>query len=425
MATPTIRLRSTGPGMLSLPWFRPLSEWSDAGVPFHEMPVGASRHIVRFVDADGATFALKELPIRVARGEYEVLRALENRDFPAVRPVGLVERAEDGDAILVTQFLERSFQFRRLFQRLPLESRAPRERLLDAMASLLVDLHRVGVFWGDCSLANTLFRRDGQILQAFLVDAETSETHPSLTDGQREFDLDILVENVAGDLADLGAMLGRPPDLIDEDLREADSVVRRYRALWDELHGVESIAADETYRIEARIRRLNDLGFTIDEVDLEPDGERDRVRLKVAVTSRRFHAQELRRRTGLEVGEGQATILLNDLRAYRGVLERRIGAPVPREVAAERWLAEVVRPAMQRLASSEHPPADLIQGYCDLTEVRWLLSERAGHDVGDDAAVEALVDSQAPPESAALMAVAESPTGVFSLAWGDERAPID
>ena len=46
------------------------------------------------------------------------------------------------------------------------------------MAWLLVDLHRSGVYWGDCSLANTLFRRDGDKVQAFLVDAETSEIHP-------------------------------------------------------------------------------------------------------------------------------------------------------------------------------------------------------------------------------------------------------
>ncbi len=77
------------------------------------------------------------------------------------------------------------------------------------MALLLVDLHRGGVYWGDCSLANTLFRRDGDRIQAYLVDAETSEVHPSLSDGQRRFDLDILVENVAFGLADLGAMQGR------------------------------------------------------------------------------------------------------------------------------------------------------------------------------------------------------------------------
>ena len=86
---------------------------------------------------------------------------------------------------------------------------AYRDRLLDAMALLLVDLHRGGVYWGDCSLANTLFRRDGDRIQAYLVDAETSEVHPSLSDGQRRFDLDILVENVAFGLADLAAYQGR------------------------------------------------------------------------------------------------------------------------------------------------------------------------------------------------------------------------
>ena len=88
-------------------------------------------------------------------------------------------------------------------------SPAYRDRLLDAMALLLVDLHRGGVYWGDCSLANTLFRRDGDRIQAYLVDAETSEVHPSLSDGQRRFDLDILVENVAFGLADLAAYQGR------------------------------------------------------------------------------------------------------------------------------------------------------------------------------------------------------------------------
>jgi hypothetical protein len=318
----------------------------------------------------------------------------------------------------VTDYLEHSLQFRRLFQRLPAGSWKHRGRLLDAMAGLLVDLQRNGAFWGDCSLSNTLFRRDGQMLQAFLVDAETSEIHPGLTEGQREFDLEILVENVAGDLADLGAELGRPGDLIDEDFRAAESVADRYRGLWDELHRVDTVSAADRYLVEARVRRLNELGFAIDELALEPAGDLDRLRLKVAVASRRFHAQELRDWTGLNVGEGQATILLNDLRAYRGLLERRSGREVTRSEAASRWLNEVVHPALQRLAAGAHPPADPIQGYCDLLEVRWLLSEEAGHDVGDEAALDALERRLAPEESAAVLAVAESPTGAFQVTAG-------
>jgi hypothetical protein len=85
------------------------------------------------------------------------------------------------------------------------------------------------VFWGDCSLANTLFKRDGQLLQAFLVDAETSEVHPALTDGQRAHDLDILVENVAGDLVDVSMELGESGERPRRGPGRAESIAERYR----------------------------------------------------------------------------------------------------------------------------------------------------------------------------------------------------
>ncbi len=58
-------------------------------------------------------------------------------------------------------------------------------RLMDALAVLLVRLHLAGFAWGDCSLSNTLFRRDAGAFAAYLVDAETGELHPELTRGQR------------------------------------------------------------------------------------------------------------------------------------------------------------------------------------------------------------------------------------------------
>ena len=51
-----------------------------------------------------------------------------------------------------------------------------------------------------------------------------------------------------------------------------------------------------------------------------------------------------------------------------------------------------------------------IQAYCDLLEVRWLLSEQAGHDVGTNKALAALARDVIPTDSAAKMAVAEVPT---------------
>src|SRR6266540_2822820 len=352
MADLSIRLRRAAPGLLSLPWLDPLETWPPEAAEFRDLPVGPSRHTVRFVVADGVLYALKELPTRLARKEYQVLRELEARMLPAVEVVGLVEQPTGGNSILVTEYLSNSWQYRRLFQRLPRLARH-RERLLDAMAILLVDLHRAGVFWGDCSLANTLFRRDGQALQAFLVDAETSEVHPSLSDGQRRLDLEILVDNITGDLLDLELAL-------------------------------EPVGDDACY-----------------------------LRLRVAVANRRFHVEQLRRLTGLEVGEGQATVLLNDLRAFQARLEREDPAAAGEAVVGQRWLAEWFRPGAARATAALGGQADPIQAYCDLLEVRWLLSEGAGRDVGDEVALAALASRQAPPESAAAMAVVEASTGSF------------
>jgi hypothetical protein len=413
MADLSIRLRRATPGLLSLPWLDPLAEWPPEAAEFRELPVGPSRHVVRFVVADGVLYALKELPTRVARKEYQVLRDLEARMLPAVEVVGLVEQPTGGNAVLVTEYLRNSWQYRRLFQRLPRLAKH-RERLLDAMAILLVDLHRAGVFWGDCSLANTLFRRDGQALQAFLVDAETSEVHPSLTDGQRRLDLEILVDNITGDLLDLAVALGGDGQEIDEHLAAASSVATRYQQLWDELTGREVFGLDERYKVAGRVRRLNELGFAVDELELQPVGDDAcYLRLRVAVANRRFHVEQLRRLTGLEVGEGQATVLLNDLRAFQARLERQDPALAGDDVIGERWLAECLRPGAARAAAAFGGQADPVQAYCDLLEVRWLLSERAGRDVGDQAALEALASMQAPPESAAAMAVVEAPTGSF------------
>ena len=213
------------------------------------------------------------------------------------------------------------------------------------MASLLVDLHRAGVYWGDCSLANTLFRRDGDKIQAYLVDAETSEIHPGLSDGQRAYDLDILVENVGFGLADLGAMQGRE-DAFEDAVEAAESVRQSYRALWSELHDVKELSSGDRQAIRARIRRLNDLGFAVDEISLSPTSSGESVDLRVAVASRRFHARELARLTGLVALEGQARLLLNDLHEYQAWLEGERGAPLDPSDAADRWLEEVFEPVV-------------------------------------------------------------------------------
>jgi len=411
VVAPDLRLRAATPGLLALPWDLPLEQWSVPDVPMRDIAVGPSRHLVKFVEADGALWALKELPPRIARKEYSVLRQLEDLGLPAVRPAGLVLQPELGSAILVTRYLDGSWQYRRLFMRLPPNQPKHRARLFDAMASLLVELHRHGVFWGDCSLANTLFSRDGQILQAWLVDAETSEVHPTLSDGQRELDLQILVENVAAGMLDLAARLDRPPELSDTLIAEAQDIQNRYQQLWEILHTEPVFGFADRYRVEGTIRQLNDLGFAVEEVSLQPvSASPDKLRLNVAVGDRRYHAQHLRDLTGMDVGEGQARSLLGDLHTYQGQLCREAGHDVDESTAARLWVMEVATPTMHQAHAAVGYTGTAIQAYCDLLEVRWLLSERAGHDVGTDRALAALSRDVIPTDSAAKMAVVEIPT---------------
>lgn len=392
---PMLRLRRTE-GLLDLPWEQPLGEWPES-LAFRELDVGPSRHLVRFLVVDGALLALKEEPIEVARREYSVLTHLERVGLPAVRPVGVSEHAERGSSVLVTEYLSQSLQFRRLLARFPLGPGPYRTRLLDAMAWLLVDLHRGGVFWGDCSLANTLFRRDGDRIEAYLVDAETSEVHPSLSDGQRAYDLEILVENVGYGLADVAALQGRDDDF-DQAIEAAEAVRATYHALWAELHEEPALPAGDRQAIRARLRRLNDLGYAVDEISIEPGvgaGERPEVRLRVTTSNRAFHAHKLERLTGLRALEGQARVLLNDLREHLTWLRATRDPQMTEEEGARRWLRDVLEPALRRLR-----PAigirDPLQAYCDVLEHKWLLSEATGRDVGLERAVEAYLEVGAP-----------------------------
>lgn len=421
----TLRFREGNQELLGLPWQKPLAEWGPADAEFVDLPIGASRHTVRFVVTEAGIVALKELPLIPARREYEVMRELEARGAPAVRAVGLVERIADDEAIIATRYLARSFQFRRLFGRLPEGEPWHRDRLLEAMTNLLVELHRLGLFWGDCSLANTLLVRDGQTLQAFLVDAETSEIHERLSDGQRDTDIEIAVENVAGDLADLAAMGGRGLHEIEADFEAALSVRTRYERLWSALHEDIEVAADRRFRVDARVRALNDMGYVVDEVILERGpGASDALRLRVSVAGRDYHSRRLRQLTGIEAGEGQSAILLTDMTTWAGLARwdgslssDEGGSRALGRADAARWLVEIYEPAVRDLRRVLGPEMDPVQAYCDLLEVRWLLSEQAGHDIGNEATLASMAANRLPAGSVATLAAAEEPTPKRRLGW--------
>ena len=383
--------RTGHPSFLDLPWDEPLEEWQSERIV--DLIRGISRHVVRFVDYDGSLYALKELPERPARREYAILRRLQRQGLPVVEAVGLVTgRGGDLDSILITRHLDYSLPYRALFSGHAVPDL--RTHLLNAFAELLARIHLGGFFWGDCSLSNTLFRRDAGALSAYLVDAETGELHPQLSDGQREHDLQIARLNITGELLDVDAEVGLPPG-VDPDETAAD-VVERYEALWSELTRDETFAADERFKLDERLHRLNALGFDVEEIQVETTREGYRLRLDPHVVEPGHHRHRLLRLTGLDAQENQARRMLNDLARYREALERRGGKPVTESVAAARWRQEVFEPTVAAVPEELWGRLPAAEIFHQVLEHRWFLSEQARKDVGIEQAVRDYVESELP-----------------------------
>ena len=273
----------------------------------------------------------------------------------------------------------------------------PIDGLLDALVELLVRLHLSGFFWGDCSLSNTLFRHDAGTLEAYLVDAETSEQHPALSDGQRVYDIELATERVGGELLDLQA-----GDLLPDDIDPfeiAEELAERYHSLWLELTREEILRPDDQRRrIAERLHRLNKLGFDADEVELIPTPQGNKLRLRTRVAESGHFARKLFLRTGIDAGENQARRLLNDITGFRAYLEQKEGRPVSEIVATNRWLEEIYDPVIAAIPEDLRgrlPPAEIFH---EVLEHRWYMSEVAGRDVGTLAATKDYLEQVLPAD---------------------------
>jgi Domain of unknown function (DUF4032)/Lipopolysaccharide kinase (Kdo/WaaP) family len=405
-------------GLLTLPWSEPLARWRDDRL-VEIRQRGISRHVVRFVYDDGTLYALKELSERLSRREYRLLRALADLNVPAVEAVGIaVDRDPDNpdaDAILVTKFLSYATAYRAVFSR-P-RGIQPIDGLLDALVELLVRLHLSGFFWGDCSLSNTLFRHDAGTLEAYLVDAETSEQHVALSDGQREYDVELAVERVGGELLDLQAGDMLPADV--DPLEIADELRRRYESLWQELTREEVLRPDEQrYRIAERLHRLNKLGFDAEEIELIPTPEGNKLRLRTRVAESGHFARKLFLRTGIDAGENQARRLLNDIASFRAYLEQKEGHPVSEIVAANRWLEEIYDPVIAAIPDDLRGRLQPAEIFHEVLEHRWYMSEAAGRDVGTTAATRAYIEQVLPEAPQPLDETLDDTTGPLDVVAG-------
>ncbi len=391
------------PALLDLPWEIPLAEWPDEQLA--ALPRGISRHVVRFARLSGHVIAIKEINERLARHEYTLLRLLGRLDIPCVVPVGVVTGRTDTsgeplDPCLVTRHLKFSLPYRALFsQQLRPDTTA---RSIDALAVLLVRLHLSGFWWGDVSLSNTLFRRNAGAFAAYLVDAETGELRDTLSDGQREHDLEIARVNIAGELMDLqaGELLDPEMDVV----AASQQIVDRYRELWNELTAPESFEAGERWRVAARIKRLNDLGFDVGELEITTDVDGTRVHIQPKVVDAGHHSRRLLRLTGLDVEENQARRLLNDLDSFGAATDQQ---GEDEEIVAHEWLSQCFEPVVRAVPRDLKRKLEPAEVYHEVLEHRWYLAEQQRHDVTLREAVDAYIASVLPhkPDEASVLGV--------------------
>lgn len=412
------------PELLDLPWATPLAEWPDDVLVAY--PRGISRHVVRFAQVGDRVLAAKETTARNAAREYELLRRLRQLGTPCVVPVAVVTQRHtvEGDelpAVLLTEHMNFSLPYRVLFSEHP--DAVIANKLVDALALLLVQLHLAGFYWGDVSLSNTLFLRDAGRFAACLVDAETGEIHPQLTKGQRSYDLELARTNVAGELMDLlagfdddsydgppldpsmktgeethyepAAATSALPQIISSNpvpvdpFTTSERIVDSYEKLWKELTGEERFPHEQKWRVAERVKRLNDLGFDVEEASLDTDDD-GFVHLIPRVVEPGHHSRHLHNITGMTARENQARRILTDIAQFG----RALYPGLPEDLTGSLWMQEVYAKIMSAVPTdlrAKREPAEIIH---EVLEHRWFLSERLREDIPTAQAVEDYVESQ-------------------------------
>ena len=382
--------------LANLPWEKPLEEWPED--PNLTAQRGISRHVVRLVrstpDPESEIYAVKETVEEFAVREYEALKELGARGAPSVSQIAIVNGriSPDGEELpcaIVTRFLPYSLPYRVVLSGDVTQHEIT--NMANALAYLLVRLHLLGFWWGDCSLSNTLFRRDADGFAAYLVDAETGEFQKSLSNGQREHDLDLARFNVAAELEDLKLAGVLFPAM--DPIRASESVITRYRKIWKALSEPQVLPANDRHAVERAMRSLQDIGFAVEEVDLQLAGDNSTLTFTPKLVAPNYHSLRLKELMGLDTEEFQAKRILASFDRFRS---REISRTPDKNEAAQRWLDEVFYKVVRSVPSQLEGRVEDAQLFHEVLEHRWYLGEKAGADVGLENATQDYVDSVLP-----------------------------
>ena len=412
-----------------LPWHFPMEEWVSQGLEVLNVRRGDSRHPVLFVERGGMRYAIKETTPRMAEREIRNFREIERRGIPALSPIGVVISPAPPVALDVpqlggiTQYIngDRGYTVTRLaprviphvlLYRLPFTKRT-KQRLLSAVAVLMIELHEHGIYWGDPSLANALLRIDGRSILAIMADAETSELFPGpISDGLREQDLAMFAESLSWQAEDLRILRGLPEDTQVLDDSDFHYFEQRYRWLRREHARVAASPSDTTrQQVEQTLHTLNSWGFSL----LNATGHRI---LQLTTVLPGWHQRRIYELLHITIPRVYAHRFYDMILGHQEILSEQQGRDVSLEDAAHNWYTRYHLPTIlllrQNLTSGEDP----MQAYFAVMQHKWNMSRKAKHEVPLE---EALLDWLMKQAKTGTLGTVD-PAAVAT--WWSERKPV-
>jgi hypothetical protein len=385
------------PLLEGLPWHLPLEQWAAEGVQLLTIRRGESRHPVVFVEREGRRYAIKETTPRMAERETRNLHEIGHRGIPTLSPVGTltvpgspiplavsgnVAQYFSGDrGYIVTRLASRVIPHAFLY-RLPLNRRS-KQRLLSAIAVLMIELHEHGVYWGDPSLANILLRIDGKRILAIMADAETSELFSGpVSDGLREQDLAAFSESLAWQAEDLRQARGLPEDqqpLDDTDFRYFERHYRWLRKEHARLSEYESHFST-VHQIQRFLQQINRRGFSL-------LGMTGRTLQEFTTVRPGWYQRRVHELLHITIPRVYARRFYNMILGHQAIMSQQEERTVSLEEAAQHWYTQYHLPAILLLRQVLTSGQDPLKAYFDVMLHKWQMSEQIGYEVPLDEAV--------------------------------------
>jgi hypothetical protein len=384
------------PRLEGLPWHVPLEQWAAEGIQLLTIRRGESRHPVVFVEREEVRYAIKETTPHMAEREARYLHEIEHRGIPTLSPAGTLTVPMPPIPLTtggITHYLsgDRSYVITRLalrviphafLYRLPLNRRS-KQRLLSAIAVLMIELHEHGIYWGDPSLANILLRIDGRRILAIMADVETSELFTgSVSDGLREQDLAAFAESLAWQAEDLRQARNLPEEqqpLDDTDFRYFE---RRYRWLRKEHARLSDSGAHFSTLQQAQqfLHQINHWGFSL-------LGMTGHTLQELTTVLPGWYQRRIRELLHITIPRVYARRFYNMILGHQAIMSKEEEQDISIEEAAQHWYTQYHLPAILLLRQVLTSGQDPLKAYFEVMVHKWQMSEQAGREIPLDEAV--------------------------------------